>query len=178
MFHFLRSIPFHRPRFIPTAVADWIVGLSMLDYVQRHYSKPIGERRAAARRRLVRMEMSLRRYVQRGALEVSLEDAKDAVANLSLSLHGWLDRRFFKRAGRELRRILKHTTASLTLRIETLHEAQRDHLQHLLKRLARYGDRISIAVPDHLKELVDLDSSVWEVGEVRLGQETKRFTEA
>jgi hypothetical protein len=31
MFHFLRSMPFHRPKFIPLAVQDWIVGLSMRD---------------------------------------------------------------------------------------------------------------------------------------------------
>lgn len=163
MFHFVRSIPFHRPRLIPMALRDWIVGLSMRDYVQRHYSKPISEHRAAARRRLVRMERSLRQYVHRGALEISLEDAKDAVANLSLSLRGWLDRRFFRRAGRDLRKILKHTTTSLTLRIETLHDAQRDHLRHLLKKLARYGDRVSIAVPDELKERFDLDSSVFHL---------------
>ena len=163
MFHFLRSIPFHRPRFIPMVVRDWIVGLSMRDYVQRHYSRPISEHRAAARRRLARMERSLRRYVRQGTLDVSLEDAKDVVANLSLSLHGWLDRRFFRRAGRHLRKILQHTTASLTLRIESLHDAQSDHLRRLLKRLARYGDRVSIAVPDDLKERVDLDSSVFHL---------------
>jgi hypothetical protein len=62
-----------------------------------------------------------------------------------------------------LRKLLKHTSATVTLRIRTLHEAQRDHLQHLLKRLARYGDRVSIAVPDDLRELVELDSSVFHL---------------
>jgi radical SAM superfamily enzyme YgiQ (UPF0313 family) len=45
MFHFLRSMPFHRPKFIPLAVQDWIVGLSMRDYVERHYGERMGELR-------------------------------------------------------------------------------------------------------------------------------------
>jgi radical SAM superfamily enzyme YgiQ (UPF0313 family) len=162
-FHFLRTIPLLRPRCIPMVVRDWVVGLSMRDYVQRHYGASLGEHRTAARRRLRRLERSLRRYVEKGALDVSLADATDVVANVTLSLHGWLDQRFCRRAGRHLRMLLKHTSATVTLRIRTLHEAQRDHLQHLLKSLARYGDRVSVAVPDDLRELVELDSSVFHL---------------
>jgi radical SAM superfamily enzyme YgiQ (UPF0313 family) len=163
MFHFLRSIPFGKPRLIPLVVQDWIVGLSMRDYVERHYGKRIDELRTVTRRRMERIERSFRRYVQRGTLEVSLAEAKDAVSNLSFSLRGHLDRRFFRRAGRHLEKVLKHTRASITLRIEALHDVHRGHLQRLLKRLTRYGDRVYIAVHDELTDIIDVDSSVFNV---------------
>jgi radical SAM superfamily enzyme YgiQ (UPF0313 family) len=163
MFHFLRSLPLAKPRFIPFVVQDWIVGLSMRDYVERHYGDRMGELHANARRRMQRIERSFRRYVQRGTLDVSLVEAKDAVSNLSFSMRGWLDRRFFRRAGRHFEKMLEHTTVSITLRIESFNSAHRRHLQRLLKRLSRYGDRVYIAVHDELKDIIDVDSSVFNV---------------
>jgi len=163
MFHFVRSLPIRKPRLIPLVVQDWIVGLSMRDYVERHFGERIGELRTGARRRMERLERSFRRYVQRGTLEVSLDEARDAVSNLSVSMRGWLDRRFFRRAGHHFEQVLEHTTASITLRIEALHDAHRRHLRRLLKRLTRYGDRVYIAVHDELKDIIDVDSSVFHV---------------
>lgn len=163
MFHFLRSIPFGKPRFIPLVVQDWIVGLSMRDYVERNFGERIDELRTVARHRMERIERSFRRYVQRGTLEVSLVEAKDAVSNLSFSMRGWLDRRFFRLAGHHLEKVLEHTTASITLRVEALHDAHRGHFRRLLKRLTRYGDRVYIAVHDELKDIIDVDSSVFNV---------------
>jgi radical SAM superfamily enzyme YgiQ (UPF0313 family) len=163
MFYFLRSIPFGTPRFIPLVVQDWIVGLSMRDYVERNFGERIDELRTGARHRMKRIDRAFRRYVQRGTLEVSLVEAQDAVANLSISMRGWLDRRFFRRAGHHLEKVLEHTTASVTLRVEALHDAHRGHLRRLLKRLTRYGDRVYIAVHDDLKDIVDVDSSVFNV---------------
>jgi arginyl-tRNA--protein-N-Asp/Glu arginylyltransferase len=135
----------------------------MRDYVERHYGTQVGELRTVARHRMARIERAFRRYVQRGALEVSIIDAKDAVSNLSLSLRGWLDRRFYRRAGSHLEKVLTRTTASITLRVEVLHETHQRHLRRLLKRLARYGDRVYVAVHDELKDKVVVDSSVFRV---------------
>jgi radical SAM superfamily enzyme YgiQ (UPF0313 family) len=163
MFHFLRSIPFGRPRFIPLVVQDWIVGLSMRDYVERNFGERVDELRTVVRRRVGRIERSFSRYVRQGSLEVTLVEAKDAVTNLSISMRGWLDRRFFKRAEHHLEKVLEQTTASITLRIEALHDAQRGHLTRLLERLARHGDRVYIAVHDELKDIIAVDSSVFNV---------------
>ena len=35
--HFVRSIPFSRPTLIPLAIGDWVVGLTMRDYVDRQF---------------------------------------------------------------------------------------------------------------------------------------------
>ncbi len=37
MFHFVRSMPFSRPSLIPLAIGDWVVGLTMRDYVDRRF---------------------------------------------------------------------------------------------------------------------------------------------
>jgi radical SAM superfamily enzyme YgiQ (UPF0313 family) len=163
VFHFLRSIPFNRPQFIPVVVQDWIVGLSMRDYVERHFGERLDGLRTVARHRMRRIERSFHRYVRGGALDVSLVEAKDVVSNLSFSMKGQLDRRFFRLAGRHIAQVLEHSTASITLRIEALHDAHRGHLRRLLRRLARYGDRVSIAVCDELRDIIDVDSSVFVV---------------
>lgn len=42
--HFLRSLPFARPRLLPLAINDWIAALAMRDYVERTLA-PAGARR-------------------------------------------------------------------------------------------------------------------------------------
>ncbi len=42
MFHFVRSMPFSRPSLIPLAIGDWVVGLTMRDYVDRQFGQALG----------------------------------------------------------------------------------------------------------------------------------------
>ena len=49
------------------------------------------------------------------------------------------------------------------LRIENLHEQELPHLNRLLARLARYGDRVSIVLDDRVRKLVRVDSSVFHL---------------
>ncbi len=39
VFHFLRSMPFSRPSLIPLAIGDWVVGLTLRDYVDRQFGE-------------------------------------------------------------------------------------------------------------------------------------------
>lgn len=163
LYHFLRTLPVSRPRLVPLVVQDWIVGLSMRDYFDRHYAQSLGGASQRARDRVRSIEKALRRYVHQGALELSLDEVKHRAAVLSISLRGRLDREFFSRAAPHLEQLLAATTSSITLRIEELHEAQLVHLERLLARLARYGDRIHIAVREELQDLVAIDSSVFNL---------------
>jgi radical SAM superfamily enzyme YgiQ (UPF0313 family) len=43
MFHFLRSIPLSRPQLVPLVIGDWVVGLTMRDYVDRHFGNDLQE---------------------------------------------------------------------------------------------------------------------------------------
>jgi radical SAM superfamily enzyme YgiQ (UPF0313 family) len=158
---FVGSVPWWRPRFIPRAVADWIVGLSMRDYIDRHF-EPVGEpARRAAREYLRRLERAFVRYRRAGALEVSLAEARNAAGNLSLHLKGWLDRGFFVRASRHLEAALRDTTTYVTLRVDHLHEGHVRHWQRLLRRLARYGDRVEIVLSEAMRQRLVVDSSVF-----------------
>ena len=40
LFHFARSIPFSRPSLIPVAIRDWVIGLTIRDYVDRELAVP------------------------------------------------------------------------------------------------------------------------------------------
>jgi N-formylglutamate amidohydrolase len=62
-----------------------------------------------------------------------------------------------------MEKVLEHTSASITLRIEALHDTHQRHLRRLLRRLSRHGDRIFIAVHDELRDVVLVDSSVFNL---------------
>jgi hypothetical protein len=101
------------------------------------------------------------RYLAAG--NVTLRLRRTSAPDLAVCLKGKLDRSFFKRAAPGLERLLKDTRASVTLRIDALHAHQFEHFQGLLRRLARYGDRVHIVVDEHLRALVPIDSSVFNL---------------
>lgn len=161
--HFLGSVPWTRPKLIPLAVQDWIIGLAMHDYVQRHFQpQPVGLTHRLEKR-LTALERTLREYVRSGALELSVDNVKQSAGELSLRFKGWLDRDFFDRAARQLETVLKHSAASLTLHIEDFHLTQQEHLREMLDRLSRHGDRISVRIKRDLRHLIEIDSSVFNL---------------
>lgn len=159
MFHFLRSLPVGAPRRLPLAILDWIAALAMRDYVRRHFDA--GSRRKAARADRLgnALARALARYLRDGKVALSLERVAANLPSFSLAVKDWPDHRFFARIARPLERILRHTPATLTLRIEAFREHEREHLERLLRRLARHGDRISVIVSESLRDLVRVDSS-------------------
>lgn len=167
MFHFLRTIPFFKPALIPVVVQDWIIGLSMKDYVNRHFSQEFEMANQIAHSYLKVIEKAFHRYVHGGALELSFNHAKNTAANLSLKLKGIKERKFFNRAGRYLEKVLEDTASSITLHIEELHESQIKYLNRLLKRISQYGDRVYITVNDKLKDIIEIDSSKFNLVLIR-----------
>jgi hypothetical protein len=161
IWRFVRSVPWWRPRLVPQAVTDWIVGLSMRDYIDRHFEPVTEPARRAAHEYLGRLERALARYRQAGALELSLGEARNAAGMLSLRLKGLLDRGFFVRAGRHLEAALRDTSAKVRLRVDRLHETHERHWNRLLRRLARYGDRVEIVLSEALRQRAGVDSSVF-----------------
>lgn len=80
-----------------------------------------------------------------------------------ITLRGEVGRSFFTRGARYLERLLARSTANLTLHIEACCEQQRRHLDDLLRRLSRYGDRVSIWVKEDIRDLLCIDSSVFHL---------------
>jgi hypothetical protein len=163
IFHFLRTFPFSKPQLIPLVIQDWIIGLSMRDYFERHFVLEFEKANQLTHSYLGTIEKAFERHIQRGVLEISLSQVKHAAANLSLTLKGISDRKFFPRAARHLERILQDTSSSITLHIGELQETHVRHLNRLLKRLSQYGDRIHISINEKLRPLVEIDSSVFNL---------------
>lgn len=163
IFHFLRTIPLSKPSQIPLVIQDWIAGLAMRDYVNRHFIEEFDEVNRLSDSYLGLIEKAFQRYLSRGALEVSINQVKNAAANLSISVKGRLDRDFFISAADYLEKILQNTTSSITLHIEDFHETQIQYLNQLLSRLSRYGDRIYITMHEKLRNVVNIDSSVFNL---------------
>jgi len=163
IYHFIRSMPLTRPHLVPLAIQDWIMGLSMHDYVERNFVRGSQRPKHSLQESLRSIQAAFHEQLRHGVLEISFGQVTSTASNLSVSLKGFLDRDFFHRASRHLEKILEETTSTVTLRIEELHESQAKHLHRLLKRLSRHGDRISIAVHDELKGIVHIDSSVFHL---------------
>ena len=162
-FHFFRSLPVSRPKLIPIVVHDWIVGLAMRDYVDRQFVQEFEKVNNLAKSYLGLIKKTFQNYLDRGALDLNLSQVQNAASNLSISMKGWLDKDFFIRIDKHLQKVLEHTTSSITLRIEEFHEAQQKHFNKLLKKLSRHGDRIHIILHEKVRNMVEVDSSIFNL---------------
>jgi radical SAM superfamily enzyme YgiQ (UPF0313 family) len=156
---FARSMPWFAPVHLPWALSDWITALSMADFARRRLGFT-GES-VDWEGYLKGLRAKLDPYLEAG--RVALQVVSEPTPTLSLTLHGLLDRRFFRRAEHQLKRLLAVTPMTVTLHIENLCEAERRHLEHLLAKLRRYGDRISIDLDQRLRQMVRIDSSVFHL---------------
>jgi radical SAM superfamily enzyme YgiQ (UPF0313 family) len=155
--HFLRTLPLRAPSRLPFVVTDWITGLAMRDYVERRLAPPRADAQARAQRFVAAAARALARHAQ--SEQIVFSHPETARPHITLRLDAGLDRQFFRRAARELERLLRHTSSRLTLQVETLGERERAHFARMLEKLARHGDRVSIAIAEHLREVVPVDSS-------------------
>jgi hypothetical protein len=157
---FASTVPLTRPALAATVVADWIAGLSMADFARRNLDSARRDQRMAERK-VERLRAAIARYIETG--KVVLGSGAGSVPSLFLSLDGLLDRHFFARAARPLENLLRTTSASVTLRIKQFHPLHAKSLQSLLKRLARYGDRVSIVMDEQSWKVLPVDSSVFNL---------------
>jgi hypothetical protein len=158
---FLRTVPWLAPRKLPLVVVDWIAGLAMRDYIERHFNSSDKRDLAAARfARAVRRAAQM--YVQAGKVAFVLRRS-GATPSLTVRIKGLVDRDFFRGIGRPLERLLKSRASTLTLHIEELRGVALPELQRLLERLRRHGDRVFIFVAEKLRNTVRIDSSVFHL---------------
>lgn len=161
--HFVRSLPWLRPRLLPAAVEDWIVGLSMQDFVRRQISPAAQCHPLPLTALLQRLETTLHPFRQRGSLRMALVEEPAARLVLAIRAAHADDAALFRRIYGPLKRWLRQSRAGLTLCLEELHTRHTGELDRLLRRLARYGDRIRIVVHDQLRDRVQVDSSRFDL---------------
>ena len=159
--HFLRTVPWLAPRKLPLVVVDWIAGLAMRDYVERHFTLD-GMRDSAAVRFVRAVRRAARLYVRSGDVAFVLTRS-GAAPSVTVRIKGFVDRDFFRGIGRPLERLLKSRASTVMLHIEELREVALPDLHRLLERLKRHGDRVFIFVAEKLRGAIQIDSSVFNL---------------
>jgi phosphotransferase system HPr-like phosphotransfer protein len=74
-----------------------------------------------------------------------------------------LDHAFFTRAARPLAKLLRRTSATVTLAIEEIQAGQARQFRRLLAKLARYGDRVVIEAGERARQVLAVDSSIFRL---------------
>lgn len=145
----------------PQVITDWIVGLSMREYVLRHFAADQAREHRLAQQTAERLRKCYAVSLRRGLLEITT-GLKSGGIDLQLIIRGHMDQVFPVRAMRRLEWFLSRTGSTFTLRIEEL-GGEQQQLQELLRRLAPYGQRVSIWTNEQLRPLLSIDSSAFHL---------------
>ena len=156
MMYFARTMSRASVKQIPLVVSDWIAALSMKEFAERHLL--IGGEESPTADHIERLRRIFRSYVEQGRVRIQMEQG-----NISLRLQGWVDSAFYAKASRAIKRLLKDTSSTVTLHVDHLQDEQRQHWQRLLRRLRRNGDRIYVSASEKLKDVLEVDSSVFHL---------------
>lgn len=153
---FARSLPWLAPKKLPLAIVDWIAGLAMRDYVQRHFEQPAERLRAPIENRLASMRAYIAGRFRQGGVSLASQAAR---VDLALRLDSAVGHRVFRGLARHLDRLLRVQGTSLTLYVDSLPASDAPAIERLLQRLAPHGDRIFVRLSERLQRLVHVDSS-------------------
>lgn len=146
------------PRIWSLVITDWVRGLSMRDYAERHFveAPPKAWRKAGAA--LGRLRARFADSFVRGDLSAWLQHDDDA-PNLTMTIKGSIDDRFFHVARRRFQNMLRQPHVVLTLRVEYVREHQRELLEEMLERLGRYGERVRVYLDETIRSRIFVDST-------------------
>jgi radical SAM superfamily enzyme YgiQ (UPF0313 family) len=164
VFHFLRSLPVTKPKLVQLAVSDWVVGLSMRDYMDRHFVQEYREDTKRVQRHVERMKEAFRHHRHKGALGVTARESANSAAAVWISMKGRLEPASFKSTAALVEHLMRNTRSSVIFQIAGFQREQHEHLTRLLKRLSRYGDRIHFRMDESSRNVIRIDSSVFNLG--------------
>jgi len=156
LWHFLRTVPWRAPRKAPLMIVDWICGLAMRDYVRRHFDAASPDHGRRWERRLGALRSHLAEQAAAGHAALVAHAAR---IELSLALDRQAGARFFSRLARRLDRLLRQQGATLTLSIDAVVLREAGHVEHLIARLVRHGDRVCVVLHERMQNVVRVDSS-------------------
>jgi hypothetical protein len=163
LIHFGRTLASSPPRAWSQVVEDWILGLAMRDYITRHFMTDSARERHLAQRTAALIRRLCAADIRRGMVEI-VSRLGDGGMDLQILLRGYTQRAFSTRTARRLHKLLRRSAATVTLHIEVLRADQQRQLGRLLKRLAPYGDRVSIWIGERARPLAPaIDSSVFHL---------------
>ncbi len=157
---FLLTLVAHRPRAWPQIISDWVTGLAVRDYVQRYFRVDTARERVLLEDTLRFLRRAYPTQLRRGQLEVSVASAP---ARLALTLRDAVDPSFFDRAARRLDKLLRNSAATVNLHLKEIRQIPPHQLDRLLRRLSRYGDRVSLEIDDSLRRSLTTDLSLFHL---------------
>ncbi|MDT8320683.1 MAG: radical SAM protein [Xanthomonadales bacterium] len=146
------------PRAWPLVLTDWVRGLSMREYAERHFAAAPPRAWRTASAAVARLRARFVGAFERGDISVVLRRVDEA-PNLLVTLKGRIDDRFFRLAGRRFGRMLRQPAVSLTLRIEEVGEHQRAFVAAMLDRLGGYSEQVQVYLDENLRSQIPVDTS-------------------
>jgi hypothetical protein len=159
-FHFLRSLLRSPPGTWALVVNDWVCALSLQHFAMRHLCAVTSNERSKAQATLAFIRRQCAAGLRRRTLEVSLHLGKTGT-QLIITIRGAVDKRFFTRATQRIEKLLECSATTLSLHIESLAASERQHLLRSLRRLGRYGDRITVTMSTSVRALLPIDWSAF-----------------
>jgi radical SAM superfamily enzyme YgiQ (UPF0313 family) len=148
--HFLRTLPLTRPRLLPLAVNDWIAGLSLRRYAERHLFGAARPAALSAEDAFARLRATLRGWRRKGKVRLALRSSRP---ELAVRVTGRLEPRLARALARQLGAVLERSRTRVVLAIEGRGGAE---LERLAQALARYGDRAGIVLGRGVNDLLRL----------------------
>ncbi|UCH82613.1 MAG: radical SAM protein [Candidatus Latescibacterota bacterium] len=164
LFHFFRSCPWGKPKLIPVVISSWITGLSMRDYVNRHFVREFEGDGKRVRRQVARMKRVFGHRRHQGALGVTMREFAHKAAAVRISMNGRIQPVSLKSIGGHVEHLMQKTRSSVSIHIADFPKEQLELLTGLLKRLSKYGDRIHIHLDKPSRRIITVDSSVFNLG--------------
>ena len=147
-------------------VAEWVRALSMRDYAHQHFIDSGGPTRRLAVHTFRFIQRRYRTAIADGSIFASIQDGARG-HSLLLAVRGRIDAKELGPAVRKIRKLLKRSGATVTMRIECVSQDSRMLVRLMLDRLGRYGDRVVVYAHEGVRDAVD--SSVFQLRLVDAG---------
>jgi radical SAM superfamily enzyme YgiQ (UPF0313 family) len=162
-YHFAGSLPLHKPRLIPIVIMDWMAALSTRDYIDRHFVQEFQEDKKKVLGYVEKLHRAYFNLRNKGALSVSVSEVGKGAAAVSISLRGLLEKDVLKGVTQNVENILRNTKSTINLQIREIQQVQAEHMKSMLDKLAKYGDRIHIWLDEESRNILPIDSSVFNL---------------
>lgn len=160
-FYFSRSFLGSPPGTWALVVNDWVCALSMQHFAMRHLCASTANERSMAQATLDFIRKQCDTGLRQRTLEASLHLSKQGT-QLIITIRGAVDKCFFIRATRRIEKLLECSATTLSLRIESLAAGERRHLMRSLRRLSRYGDRVTVRMSTSVSAVLPVDWSAFQ----------------
>lgn len=155
--YFWQTLPLRTPSRIPIVIVDWIAGLAMRDYIERHFQVRY-ERRSPVLAHFEALRTALAAQVERGLVRLSVFSADMRPHGISLYFAEAAGRGHADEIARHLKRFLRRSRETVTLSFEEITAERLADIQSMLRQLERYRHQIVIALSDRTAALPLLHS--------------------